>query len=73
MTKILYIKLRNFKGRLNISQLHYIIYNSGNNIITELIRNESSHPIITSTHQSSDIDIPFFSNFKIKKPVKIEK
>ncbi len=73
LTRILYMKLRNFKNRLNISQLHYIIYNSGNNIINELIRNESSHPIITSTHHSADIDIPFFSNFKIKKAVKIEK
>jgi len=73
LTKILYIKLAKFRGRLNISQLHYIIYNSDNNIINDLIKNESSHPIITSTHKNSDNEIPFFSNFKIKKPVRIEK
>lgn len=73
LTKILYMKLMNQKTKINISQLHYIIYNSQNGIINEILRNGSSHPIITSTHQDSNLQIPFFSNFKLKSAVKIIK
>lgn len=73
LTRILFLQLSSFKGRLSISQLHYLIYNSKNNVINELIRNESTHPIITSTINHSDIDIPFFNEAIIKNLVIIEK
>lgn len=60
LTKILYMQLLNFNGRLNISQLHYLIYNSQNKIINKLLKNEATHPIITSTSNDSEVDIPFF-------------
>lgn len=73
LTRILFLQLSNFKGRLSISQLHYLIYNSSNRIINDLIRNESTHPIITSTISSSDIDIPFFNIPLISKMIIIDK
>ena len=73
LTRILYMKILKLKTRLNISQLHYIIYNSNNGIINDLLRTESSHPIITSTHPLSNLDIPFFSSYTPTVPIKIFK
>lgn len=73
LTKILYMQLLEFKGKLNISQLHYLIYNSRNEIIDKLIRKEATHPIITSTISDSEIDIPFYSIYKPKNIKIIEK
>jgi len=73
LTKILFMKLKKFKGRLNISQLHYIIYNSNNNLVNNILKNGLSHPIITSTKGVSNEDIPFFNNFVQKKHITIEK
>lgn len=70
LTKILYMNLIGVTNRLTISQLHYLIYNSKNNIIRDLLVTESAHPIITSTCISSEVDIPFFSNNE-RKIVKI--
>lgn len=66
LTRILYLNLMNIRSRLTISQLHYIIYNSKNNIIKELLESNSAHPIITSTSSMADIPIPFF-NFTDQK------
>lgn len=73
LTKILFMQLCEFKGKLSLSQLNYLIYNSSNRIINELIRNECTHPIITSTINSSEIDIPFFNILQVKKMVIIDK
>lgn len=73
LTKILHMNLLNQKININIAQLHYIIYNSNNGIINQILRNGSSHPIITSTHSNSNLQIPFFSNFKPKTTTKIIK
>lgn len=61
LTRILYLNLMNIKTKLTISQLHYIIYNTKNNIIRELLDAGAAHPIITSTSSLSDISIPFFN------------
>lgn len=63
LTTVLYLNLSKYKGRLNISQLHYLIYNTGNNIINNLLRTQSTSPIITSTSTSVENDIPFFCNY----------
>ena len=73
LTRILYLNLMNIKTKLTISQLHYIIYNSKNNIIKELLDTESAHPIITSTSSLSDIPIPFFNFVEEKIREIIEK
>lgn len=73
LTKILYMQLVGFKGRLNIAQLHYLIYNSRNELIDKLIRKEATHPIITSTVANSEKDIPFFSLNQTKIVKVIEK
>lgn len=70
LTKILYMNLIGIKTKLTISQLHYLIYNTKNNIIKELLSSESAHPIITSTCISSEMEIPFF-NTNIEKITKI--
>lgn len=64
LTTVLYLNLSKYKGRLNISQLHYLIYNNtSNNIINNLLRTQSTSPIITSTSTSTEQDIPFFTNY----------
>lgn len=73
LTKILYMNLIGVTSILTISQLHYIIYNSKNNIIKDLIQTGSSHPIITSTTSIADMPIPFFNVHKETKRVVIEK
>jgi hypothetical protein len=70
LTKILHLKLFKLKSKINVSQLHYLIYNSSNFIIQELLKRESTHPIITSTLPSSEILVPFF-NFKETKIIKV--
>lgn len=70
LTKILYNNLLKCNGTLNISQLHYVVYSSDSSIINHLLRTESSHPIITSTSNNVDANIPFFSN-SIKTAIKV--
>lgn len=70
LTKILYMNLIGIKTKLTISQLHYIIYNTKNNVIKELLMTESAHPIITSTSISSEMEIPFF-NSNIERVTKV--
>lgn len=60
LTRILYMKLMDYQNKIDISQLHYLIFNSKNNIIDELIKNGSVYPIITSTSDDSSLEIPFF-------------
>lgn len=73
LTRILYLGLMNISSKLTISQLHYIIYNSDNNIIKEILRTDSAHPIITSTSACCDIPIPFFNIREERKREVIEK
>jgi hypothetical protein len=73
LTNILYRSLNNLKGRLNIAQLHYSIYNSNNKKIIKMLNLNDSHPIITSTSICSENDIPFFSNVEKQKTKNIEK
>lgn len=70
LTNILHMNLMKYDGNLNICQLHYLIYNTENNIINHILRTQSSHPIITSTSVYSDSKIPFFSNDE-QKSIKI--
>lgn len=64
LTNILFRSLRNLNGRLNIEQLHYAIYNSGNSKIMKLIASNDTHPIITSTDNKVENDIPFFNTME---------
>lgn len=70
LTKILHNNLLRCNGTLNISQLNYVVYSSDSSIINHLLRTESSHPIITSTSNDVDCNIPFFGN-RVKKPMKV--
>lgn len=73
LTKILFMQLSEFKGKLSISQLNYMIYNSRNRVINDLLRNECTHPIITSTADSSENEIPFFNTIQYKPIIIIDK
>lgn len=70
LTNILYKSFRDINGRLNIAQLHYLIYNSNNSKIIKSISSGDTHPIITSTSNIAENDIPFFGN-SLKKTTKI--
>lgn len=70
LTRILCMKLSDFKGKLNIAQLHYLIYNSKNEIINNLLKTYATHPIITSTSSDAEANIPFY-NLTVEKPIRI--
>lgn len=70
LTDILYRAFLKFDGALNIAQLHYCIYNSRNNKINEILKKGSSHPIITSTSNMADVNVPFF-NFNVARELKV--
>lgn len=73
LTDILYRAFIKYDGVLNIAQLHYCIYNSSNNKINEILQKRSSRPIITSTSNIADVDIPFFNIHVPKNTQVIEK
>lgn len=64
LTGILYRALINCDVALNIAQLYYCIYNSRIPKIVEIIRKGAAHPIITSTSDFSNIEVPFFNSIK---------
>lgn len=73
LTGILFRLLTGYNECLNIAQLHYSIYNSGIPKINDILRKGIAHPIITSTSNLSDIEIPFFTVPKNKIVNVIEK
>lgn len=73
LTEILYRLNSKCSSTLNIAQLHYCIYNSLDPVINKIIKKGRSNPIITSTSNVSDIDLPFFNNRKTFKINVIEK
>lgn len=62
LTGILYRTLLNCDVALNIAQLHYCIYNSRNPRVIDILKRGAAHPIITSTSDSSNVEIPFFNS-----------
>jgi len=69
LTKVFFSTLNDINEPINLQHLYYYLIKNDNSCFG----NNKLFPVITSTSNDFNLDIPFFSNYIITKPKKIKK
>lgn len=72
LTSVFFRQLIDVNEPLNLSQFHYYMTNSKSSLKSYVL-NKTLTPVLSSTSNNSDVQVPFFSSERIVKPRRIIK
>lgn len=73
LTQILFAQLKDVTGSLNFMQFYYHVVNSRNKMLKSYYTSKTLTPVLSSTSNNVDLNVPFFGETSIIKPKKIVK
>lgn len=73
LTQVLFSQLKDINTSLNFRQFYYYIVNTKNNMFKNYFISNTLTPVLSSTSNNVDLNVPFFGTDVIIKPKKIIK